>query len=148
MPRPVKCRRVSFMPGSTYFKPAGIPMRLLEENSVSVEEMEAIRLRDIDHLEQTECAAKMNVSRPTFQRILASARSKIADALINGKAITIEGGNFEITGKRYRCGHGHEWHADYNGKKAALPAACPRCNSTEVVQVNAAAEATEIREKK
>jgi predicted DNA-binding protein (UPF0251 family) len=110
-------------------------MRVLEENSVSVEEMEAIRLRDIDHLEQVECAARMNVSRPTFQRILASARSKIADALLNGKAITIEGGNFEMTARRFRCGHGHEWNAGADLKKTDLPEACPRCSSTEITPV-------------
>jgi uncharacterized protein len=95
--RPFKCRRVAFMPGVTYFKPAGIPLRMLEENRISVEEAEALRLKDVEGLEQKEGAKKMNISRPTFQRVLSSARKKIADALLNGKAIRIEGGNFEIT---------------------------------------------------
>jgi len=96
MPRPPKCRRVAFLPGATYFKPAGIPLRVLDEVRLSVEEAEAIRLKDVEGLEQEEGAEKMNISRPTFQRVLASARQKIADALLNGKAIRIEGGNFEV----------------------------------------------------
>jgi uncharacterized protein len=96
MARPFKCRRVAFIPGVTYFKPAGIPLRFLEEINLSVEEAEALRLKELEGLEQEQGADKMNVSRQTFQRILASARQKVADALLNGKAIRIEGGNFEI----------------------------------------------------
>lgn len=96
MPRPSKCRRVEFLPNVTYFKPAGVPLKNLEEVSMSVEEVEAVRLKDLEGLEQEQGAEKMNISRPTFQRILASARQKIADALLSGKAIRIEGGNFEI----------------------------------------------------
>jgi predicted DNA-binding protein (UPF0251 family) len=96
MARPFKCRRISFMPGVTYFKPAGIPMRHLEEVQLTVEELEAIRLKDLEGMEQEEGGEKMNVSRPTFQRILSSARKKIADALLNGKAIRVEGGNYKL----------------------------------------------------
>jgi predicted DNA-binding protein (UPF0251 family)/predicted Fe-Mo cluster-binding NifX family protein len=96
MPRPQKCRRVEFLPDVTYFKPAGVPLKNLEEISMSIEEAESLRLKDLEGLEQEQGAVRMNVSRPTFQRVLASAREKIADALLNGKAIRIEGGNFEI----------------------------------------------------
>jgi len=96
MPRPPKCRRVGSLPGTTYFKPAGIPLRLLEENRLNIEEIEAIRLHDLEHLEQAEGAVRMNISRPTFQRLLASARRKIADSLLNGKALRIEGGHYEL----------------------------------------------------
>lgn len=110
MPRPQKCRRVGFMPGVTYFKPAGIPMRMLEEVMLSLEEAEAVRLKDLEGLEQADGAESMNVSRPTFQRVLASARQKIADALLNGKAIRIEGGNYEMAALPLegmgRCGMG------------------------------------------
>jgi predicted DNA-binding protein (UPF0251 family) len=81
----------------TYFKPAGIPLRFLEENCLSLEEIEAIRLRDLEHLEQIVCAKQMNISRSTFQRVLASARRKIADSLLTGKALRIEGGNYELS---------------------------------------------------
>lgn len=97
MPRPIKDRRVAFLPEVTYFKPAGIPLRVLEESRLSIEEVEAIRLKDFDGLEQEECAEKMNISRQTFQRVLGAARRNIADALFNGKAIRVEGGNFEIS---------------------------------------------------
>ena len=100
MPRPPKCRRVAFLPNATYLKPAGIPLRLLDEVRLSVEEAEAIRLKDLEGLEQEQGAERMNISRPTFQRVLASARQKIADALLNGKAIRIEGGNFEIASQK------------------------------------------------
>ena len=96
MPRPPKCRRVEFLPDVTYFKPAGIPLRTLKEVQLSVEEAEAIRLKDLEGLEQEQGAERMNISRPTFQRVLTLARQKMADALLNGKAIRIEGGNFEI----------------------------------------------------
>ena len=96
MPRPIKWRRVAFIPETTYFKPAGIPMRVLEEVRLSVEEAEAVRLKDLEGLEQEQGAEKMNISRPTFQRVLVSARQKIAEALLKGKAIRIEGGNFEM----------------------------------------------------
>lgn len=100
MPRPRKCRRVAFLPGTTYFKPAGIPLRELEENIITVEEIEAIRLKDIEDLEQEQCALKIGISRATFQRMLESARKKITDALINGKAIKIQGGTFEVKSLR------------------------------------------------
>ena len=102
MPRPPKCRRVAFLPEATYFKPAGIPLRLLDEVRLSVEEAEAVRLKELEGLEQAASAQRMNVSRPTFQRVLASARRKIADALLNGKAVRIEGGNFELDSRKGR----------------------------------------------
>jgi len=100
VPRPPKCRRVEFKPEFTYFKPAGIPKHQLQELVLHIEEIEAIRLKDREGLEQADCAEKMQVSRPTFQRILMSARSKLAQAIIEGKAIKIEGGNFCIPEKK------------------------------------------------
>ncbi|OGZ33452.1 MAG: hypothetical protein A2174_01360 [Candidatus Portnoybacteria bacterium RBG_13_41_18] len=89
MPRPRLCRRVRFNPRVIYFKPRGVPLRFLSVVQMTTEEMEAIRLRHINNLEQIEAAKKMNTSQSTFQRILTSAYKKIADALINGKAIEI-----------------------------------------------------------
>jgi predicted DNA-binding protein (UPF0251 family) len=133
MPRPPKCRRVAYLPEITYFKPAGIPLRVLEEVRMSIEEAESLRLKDLEGLEQEQGAGKMNVSRPTFQRVLASARQKIADALINGKAIRIDGGNFEMTWQRFRCRDGHEWELEYPVNKP--PELCPTCNSPGVQPV-------------
>ena len=106
MPRPIKFRRVGFNPGAIYFKPVGVPMSNLEEVILTMEEFEAIRLKDFEGLDQTDAAEKMNVSQPTFNRILSSARSKIADALTNGKAIRIEGGNYEFVGGGRGMGRG------------------------------------------
>jgi predicted DNA-binding protein (UPF0251 family) len=92
VPRPLKFRRVSFFPQVDHFKPAGMPLHELEEVLLSLGEAEAVRLKDLEGLNQETGAEKMNVSRPTFQRILASGRKKMADALLNGKSIRIEGG--------------------------------------------------------
>jgi predicted DNA-binding protein (UPF0251 family) len=89
MPRPRLFRKISFNPDVTYFKPQGVPMRELEIVELTIEEMEAYRLRHLDNLEQKEAAEKMNTSTSTYQRILYSAYEKIADALIKGKAIKI-----------------------------------------------------------
>ncbi|MDH5696861.1 MAG: DUF134 domain-containing protein [Dehalococcoidia bacterium] len=132
MPRPPKCRRVAFLPGVTYFKPAGIPLRALEEVRLSVEEAEAIRLKDLEGLEQEQGAEKMNISRPTFQRVLASARQKIADALLNGKAIRIEGGNFEMVSRRFKCLKGHEWEVPFEVMVSSPPTLCPSCGTPSI----------------
>ncbi len=95
MVRPRLCRRVRFNPNVTYFKPRGIPLKELEEIILPVDEYEAVRLKDLEGLEQEECAKKMNISQPTFHRLILSARKKIADAIINGKAIEIKGGNYK-----------------------------------------------------
>jgi len=84
------CRRLKFRPKAKYFKPQGIPMSQLEEVSLSKEELEAVKLKDFDGLEQIEAAEKMNTSQSTFQRILSSARKKISESIIRGKALKIE----------------------------------------------------------
>jgi predicted DNA-binding protein (UPF0251 family) len=84
------------------FKPAGVPMRELEEVVMTLDEFEALRLADLDGLYQEQAAEQMNVSRPTFSRVIDSARRKLADALVHGKALRIEGGPVEI-GRRRCC---------------------------------------------
>ena len=101
MPRPRICRRVGFQPDITYFKPAGVRLRELKEVILGVDEFEAVRLKDLDGLEQEEADKKMNISQPTFHRLVLSARKKIADAIVNGKAIRIEGGNYRIFKSRF-----------------------------------------------
>ncbi|MBE0479999.1 MAG: DUF134 domain-containing protein [Dehalococcoidia bacterium] len=126
-------RKVSLIPVVTYFKPAGIRLAELEEVKLLVEEAEAIRLRDLDGLDQEDCAGKMNVSRSTFSRILDSARQKIADALLNGKAIRIEGGNFELAMRRFRCLEGHEWEVPFETMISTPPEFCPRCETPSIM---------------
>jgi predicted DNA-binding protein (UPF0251 family) len=89
MPRPKLYRRIGFNPNITYFKPQGAPMRFLEMVELTAEEAEAMRLKNIKDLDQSECAKKMNTSQSTFQRILSSAYKKITEAIIDGKAIKI-----------------------------------------------------------
>jgi uncharacterized protein len=89
MTRPRLCRRIGFDPNVTYFKPQGVPLRLLATVELSAEELEALRLKNIEDLEQEAAAKKMNTSRSTFQRILSTANKKVAEALIEGKAIRI-----------------------------------------------------------
>lgn len=86
-------------PDVTYFKPAGIRLNELEEVTLTVDEYEAIRLKDYLNLEQEEAAKKMNISQPTFHRLIISARNKIANAIVNGKAIKIHGGDFIVSTK-------------------------------------------------
>ncbi len=90
MPRPIKPRRISFNPEAVYFKPRAVPLSTLEEVSLGMDELEAIRLCDLENLDQIKAAKKLNISQSTLGRILTSARKKISDALINGKAIKIE----------------------------------------------------------
>jgi predicted DNA-binding protein (UPF0251 family) len=100
MPRPVKCRKVGFIPDVLYFKPAGIPMRELDEVDITLDELEALRLADLEGLYQEDAAGHMNVSRQTFANIIASARRKIAEGLVYGKALRIEGGTIDISRQR------------------------------------------------
>jgi len=90
MPRPRLRRRVKFSPSVTYFKPRGVPVRDLEVVELSAEELEALRLKNIEKLDQIECAKKMNTSQSTFQRILVSAYEKVSKAMVEGCAIRIQ----------------------------------------------------------
>jgi len=92
MPRPHKRRRVQGRPNSSYFKPAGIRMFELKEIVLSMPEFEAIRLIDFKKVPQIKAGSEMHISQSTLSRILSSGRKKIADAIINGKAIKIERG--------------------------------------------------------
>ncbi len=83
------CKDIRFEPNVVYFKPQGVPMRDLEIVEVSMEEVEAYRLRHVDKLEQIEAGKRMKTSTSTYQRILNSAYEKLGDVLINGKAIKI-----------------------------------------------------------
>ena len=92
MPRPFCCRRVEGRPAASIFKPAGIPARELAEIVMTLDEFEAVRLADMEGMYQEQAAGMMGVSRQTFGRIIGVARGKVADALVNGKALAIAGG--------------------------------------------------------
>jgi len=130
MPRPFKHRRVWCRPGSDYFKPRGIPLDLLEESILTVDELEAIRLADLEGMYQEKAAKKMNVSRQTFGNIIASARKKVADALHSGKALKIEGGVVKIMERNFVCYDcKNEWSLPYG---TGRPVECPKCQSRNI----------------
>jgi len=93
------CRRVGLFPNVTYYKPAGVRKFSLEEVVLGVDEYEAVRLKDVKGLEQSQAAEQMHVSQPTFHRILLDARRKIADAIVHGKVLRIEGGVYDLVTK-------------------------------------------------
>ncbi len=130
MPRPVKWRRVEFLPQNNYFVPLGKPKCELEEVILKVEELEAMRLKDIEGLMQEECAERMKVSRQTFQNIIDEARKKVAVALTEGKAINISGGNYTMNICSFRClSCENIFEANYENEKRV----CPKCSSEEIV---------------
>lgn len=130
MPRPHKFRRVEIIPGITYFKPRGIPVHSLEEVIITVDEFESLRLADYNALSHEESAEKMNISRATFGRILETARHKVIDALLNGKAIIIDGGNYKNLNtfefQCRRCNRSWQFVSDKRRHKN-----CPHCDNEE-----------------
>lgn len=107
-------------------------MTELDEVIMAVEEIEAIRLRDLLAMEHEECAEKMSVSRPTFHRILATARQKIAFALINGSALRIAGGNFHLAQHKLECRRcGFRWE----GTVCCRRTVCPACFENDWVRI-------------
>ena len=96
MPRPQKRRLVQAHPVAAYYKPQGVPLAGLGERILPVEGLEALRLADAEGLDHQTAASMMGVSRPTFSRLLASARRTVAEALVRGLALRIEGGSFSL----------------------------------------------------
>jgi predicted DNA-binding protein (UPF0251 family) len=130
MPRPLKTRRVCYNPGITYFKPKGIPVLKLEEVVLSTDELEAVRLADLIGLYQEQAAGQMDISRQTFGNIINSAHLKIADALVNGKALRIEGGKITGAERHFQCSRcKHQWTELF---AKGRPERCPECSSPGV----------------
>ena len=100
--RPKKTRWVKCMPGERCFRPKRAPLRSLKGVYLTIDEFEAVRLACLEELKQVDAAKLMKVSRPTFSRIITSAHRKIADALVNIKAIKIEGGCCKILNRKSR----------------------------------------------
>lgn len=133
MPRPVKWRRVELIPEYRYFVPEDIPRCELEENVLKIEELEAIRLKDLEGLDQESCAEKMEVSRQTFQRIYNSAKEKVADSLVNGKAIRVKGGNYTQNICEFVCNDcGYRWKSRVEDIQEPRngEVKCPQCGSS------------------
>ena len=131
MPRPRIMRRVGFKPGVTQFRPAGRSFR--DESLLTMDELESVRLNDYEELDQEKAAKKMGISQPTFHRLLLSARRKIADALVNGKAIRIQGGVYKMV-----PGFGRGAGRGRMGGFAAGPGGscvCPKCGTKATHQI-------------
>ena len=133
MARPTKWRRIEHIPVIPYFVPSDTNVDEMPANVLKLEELEAIRLKDLVGLEQGECAERMEVSRPTFQHILITAREKVADSLINGKMIRIEGGNFTRNICSIHCKDcGKEWKESFEHLETIKCGnyTCPDCASS------------------
>ena len=131
MPRPTCCRRVGQMPRCGLFKPAGVPCSSLDEIVLTVDEMEALRLADLEGMYQEQAAKQMNISRPTFGRVIESARRKVAQALCQGQALRIEGGTVEVvTMRKFQCSEcQHVWELPHG---TGRPQECPKCASNNI----------------
>jgi len=132
MVRPQKKRIVKYKSNVCFFKPRGIPMLDLEEVCLTVDELEAIRLADLKGMPHEEGGQQMNVSRATFGRILQKARNKVAEALIKGKAIKVDGGNYKMVkgNLNFKCIEcGHSWK-EVRGE--GKPINCPSCNNENI----------------
>lgn len=131
MVRPRLRRRVRGNFAATHFKPAGVPARNLETIKLSFDELEAIRLTDLEDMYQADAAEKMNVSRQTLGNIVKSARKKIAQALVKGQAIHIDGGTVEYMRKIYHC---PSCDTTFNPDEDDYE--CPDCDSTDTIPVD------------
>lgn len=129
MPRPTKWRKISFVPEHTLFKPCGVPKSKLDTITLKIEELEAMRLKDIEGLNQAECAELMSVSRQTFQNIIDSARKKVAISLTEGKGIEISGGKYTYNICEYVCNDcGQAFEINFEAEHV-----CPICKSDQVI---------------
>ncbi len=126
--RPKRIRTVRYNPEITYFKPLGIPFSHLAEENLTLDEVESVRLHDLEGLEQETASKKMDVSRVTFLRILHSAHKKVAKALIYGRALSLKGGDYVMPNKIKRgfvpgIGRG------FSPQGATMECVCPNCNT-------------------
>ncbi len=136
MARPRKDRIVAFNPQISYFKPRGIPLRELTQVELAVDEREAIRLADLLGCSHADAGKQMGVSRATFGRIVQTARQKIADALINGKAINVAGGNYTLktpTRLFVCCACEVQWEEPFG---TGRPKGCPACRAVAIKRVH------------
>jgi len=130
MPRPCKYRWVNDHPVCTAFKPQGIPMRELEIVELQLDELEALNQAHQLKRTQEEGAGQMGISRSTFARILESASEKVTDAIINGKALIIQGGPIIMAKRTFQCiACNHQWEEPFG---TGRPKQCPSCQSVNI----------------
>ncbi len=131
MARPRNCRRIHSKPDTVVFKPAGVPASACGEIELGLDEVEAIRLADVEGLYQEDAARAMNVSRQTFGRILTEARHKVARAVVEGKMLLITGGEVKmVENRQFKCeGCGDVWREPFG---TGRPQKCPECGSGNI----------------
>ncbi len=135
MPRPKKKRNIVCIPGISYFKPRGVPLRSIKEVAITMDEYEAIRLADLLGLAHEEAGKRMGVSRATFGRIVQNARRSVAEALVKGMAIKIEDGRYDSVEDRIvaymceECGRRWEFYEEPDLEK------CPLCSHENLQRV-------------
>ncbi len=136
MPRPCKCRRVRADPPCKLFKPAGVPGRGLPRVTLGLDEVEALRLADVEGLYHDAAAAEMGVSRATFGRLIEQARRKVATALLHGQALAMEGGPItRVDEREFRCADcGEAWRVPFGVPR---PTACPKCGGPRLHRADA-----------
>ena len=111
MPRPMKWRRVCCLPESNKFGPLDLTLDDQDYVNMTVDEYETIRLIDLEGFTQEECAKQMNIARTTVQGIYIEARRKLAESLVNGKALIIKGGEYRLCESLGNgCGRGCHRH--------------------------------------
>lgn len=132
MPRPKKERIVHKPPLFTEFKPTGIARKYLNQTSLSLDEYEALRLADYESLSHNEAADEMEISRSTFTRLIEQARKKIANFIIKGESLIIEGGNIHFRNNLIKClDCGYMFNININKKVSQ----CPECKSSSLLNV-------------
>jgi predicted DNA-binding protein (UPF0251 family) len=132
MPRPRKHRQLWHEPQPAIFKPVGVQLETLDRVTLLHEELEALRLADLEGRRQVDAAGRMGISRSTFQRVVTEARRKVAQALVNGLALQVEGGTFRVAAVRWHCADcGHDWNI-VHGSGQGQPEICPACGSRSI----------------
>jgi predicted DNA-binding protein (UPF0251 family) len=125
-------RRIHQPPNFKNFKPSGIPRNILKTLYLTIDEYEAVRLADYEGMEHLEASEKMNISRPTFTRLIEKARHKIARTIIDGMELVVEGGNVEFLNTLRRCRDCGDEQLSPSNKNTAD---CPECGSDNVEDV-------------
>lgn len=134
MARKKKCRNLRGAPCCNGFKPMGIPSQFLQKITITLDELESIRLADYENLDHEEASGKLGVSRPVFTRLVDTARKKVAKALIEGQEIIIEGGDYHFHKKSFRCMSCFRFFE--LGINEADPEICPECGSDNIINLN------------
>jgi len=129
MREPYRKRRINVPPRFNNFKPSGVPRRFLKKIDLTIDEYESLRLADYLQLEHLEASERMNISRPTFTRLIEKARHKVAQAIVNGRELVIEGGNIDFVYTLHHCRDCGEITLQTFSEENKI---CPDCGSSNV----------------